>query len=75
MLQMRIIRVMKGWSIREVADRTGINKSNLSLIERGMFPIYPGWRKRLAEVFQVPESVLFEKVNSEEIIDAMEATV
>jgi transcriptional regulator with XRE-family HTH domain len=48
-----------GWSLRELSRRTGIGYPDLSLLERGLRPCYPGWRRRLARAFKLPQSVLF----------------
>lgn len=59
MLQLRRMRLDKGWSLGQVATRTLIDISTLSKLERGIYPAYPGWRRRLARLFQVPVDVLF----------------
>lgn len=52
-------RLRRGWSMVKVCGLTGISPSNLSLLERGLQPAYPGWRRRLAKAFDVPVEVLF----------------
>jgi hypothetical protein len=38
---------------------TGVAPSDLSLMERGMKPAFPSWRRRVAEAFDMPEAALF----------------
>jgi transcriptional regulator with XRE-family HTH domain len=65
MLQLRRERENRGWSLAAVCMRTGISPSDLSLIERGHRPAYPGWRKRIAEAFDLPEAELFQEVEDD----------
>lgn len=53
---------MRGWSLQRVADLTGISQSDLSRLERGGLPAFPGWRKRLARAFRADERELFPEV-------------
>ncbi|MCL6612472.1 MAG: helix-turn-helix domain-containing protein [Peptococcaceae bacterium] len=55
-------RVKKGFSLLKLYQATGIDPANLSRLERGLVPAYPGWRKRIAEALGVPESELFPEV-------------
>jgi transcriptional regulator with XRE-family HTH domain len=55
-------RTMRGWSLQRVADLTGISQSDLSRLERGGLPAFPGWRKRLARAFRADERELFPEV-------------
>ena len=59
MLRLREERQRRGWSQTKLAALTGIASPDLSAIERGAKPVYPGWRKRLASVFGMTESELF----------------
>lgn len=66
MLKLRQERLRRGWSLVEVCVRTRIESTNISKIERGLLPAYPGWRQRLADAFDMPEDVLFEKVTDDD---------
>jgi transcriptional regulator with XRE-family HTH domain len=61
-LNLRTIRKERGWSLTQLTVKTGIDGSSLSKIERGIWPCGPGWRKRLAEAFELPEEELFRRV-------------
>jgi transcriptional regulator with XRE-family HTH domain len=52
-------RLRRGWTQVKVCTLTGIAPSDLSLIERGLRPAFPGWRRRIAEAFGVPPEQLF----------------
>lgn len=54
-MTLKELRVRKGWSQAELARRTGIHPSVISHLEAGRFPLYPGWRRRLAEALGVRE--------------------
>jgi hypothetical protein len=41
------LRTEQGWSIRELAERTGINRGDLSKIERGLGCATPDQARRL----------------------------
>jgi transcriptional regulator with XRE-family HTH domain len=66
MRQIRLERLKRGWTLVEVAKRTGIAGPDLSRIETGQFPVYPSWRRRLVQVFQMPADVLFAEVEEGE---------
>lgn len=55
----RVVRRSRGWSISELSRRTCINRADLSLLERGQRPAFPGWRKRIARAFRVSIVDLF----------------
>lgn len=59
MPDLRTERRRRGWSLQNLGARTGISFADLSLIERGQRTLFPGWRKRLALAFGVPESSLY----------------
>lgn len=66
MLKLKEERRRRGWTLVRVCQLTGIDPATLSRLERGhLFP-YPGWRRRLAEAFGLPEEVLFEEVPENE---------
>lgn len=66
MLRLRQERLRRRWSLLDVAIRTHIESTNVSKIERGLLPAYPGWRHRIAEAFGLPEEVLFEEVPADD---------
>jgi transcriptional regulator with XRE-family HTH domain len=45
------LRARDGWSIRELAERTGINRGDLSKFERGRGCPTPDQARRLLAVF------------------------
>lgn len=45
------LRGKTGWSLRQLAERTGINPADLSRIERGIGGPTPNQARRLLEVF------------------------
>lgn len=52
----RQLRRQSGLSIRVVAQRTGINRGRLSIIERGVMPT-PDEARRIIEALSVPPVV------------------
>jgi transcriptional regulator with XRE-family HTH domain len=64
-LRLRAERLKRGWSQTQVSMRTGIATPDVSAVERGRRYPHPGWRRRLAAAFQIPESELFSEVSSE----------
>ena len=58
----REVRKRKNMSALELARRAVMASSSLSLIERGLIPAYPGWRKRIAQALNVSERELFPEV-------------
>ncbi|ACX52290.1 putative transcriptional regulator, Nlp [Ammonifex degensii KC4] len=54
MLRFVAERKKRGWSQFELARRTGIHPSNLSKLERGVWPVYQGWRIKIAEALGWP---------------------
>jgi len=65
MLELRRAREGRGWSLTDVCRMTGIAPTTLSEIERSMRHAYPGWKKRIAEAFELPESELFREVEDD----------
>ncbi len=57
--QLQIERLRRGWSQQQLSAKTGVAQSDLSAIENGRRAPGSGWRRRIAEVFGVPESSLF----------------
>jgi len=50
-----------------VSVLTGIASPDLSAIERLARPAFPGWRRRIAEAFGMPEDVLFQVVDTGDV--------
>ncbi|MHB1418194.1 MAG: helix-turn-helix domain-containing protein [Bacillota bacterium] len=63
MLLVRYERLKRGWSLRHVATLIGIAHPDLSKIERGSYRVFPGWRKKLADLYGIDEQRLFEDSN------------
>jgi hypothetical protein len=56
--RLRKLREERAWPLRGVARFCAIDPKALSLAERGMGPLYPKWRQKLAQMFGVPEEAL-----------------
>jgi transcriptional regulator with XRE-family HTH domain len=52
-------RKKRGWSQHELGSRAGIALTTISAIESGRAHVWPGWRRRLAKAFRLPEEALF----------------
>jgi transcriptional regulator with XRE-family HTH domain len=64
----RMLRELKGWTQQEVADRSGINASNVSLLENGRIEIGKKRAKQLANAFTVhPAIMMFPEYESKDI--------
>jgi transcriptional regulator with XRE-family HTH domain len=63
--RLREERLRRGWTQTRLSALTGIASPDLSAIERGRRPVFAGWRRRLAEVFGVPEVALFGESGTE----------
>ena len=59
MLRLREQRKNRGLTLRDMEILTDIAHCDLSLIERGLEPAWPGWPQRLARVLRVSERVFF----------------
>lgn len=59
---LRAERRKRGWSLTYVSGLTGIAHADLSMLERGLRPAFPGWRRRLARAFGLPAEELFHGV-------------
>jgi len=57
--KMQELRKGRNWSLTKMCVKTGIDPANLSRIERGQIVAYPGWRKRIAAAFELPEGEIF----------------
>jgi hypothetical protein len=62
MLQVRVERQRRGKSLTWLSGVTGIAACDLSQIERGLRPAFPGWRRRVARAFGLPADKLFAEV-------------
>lgn len=67
MLELRRVRLERGWSLTKVCQLTGIDPTNLSRIERGHIYPYPGWRRRISVAFGLPEEQLFREAGNENV--------
>jgi transcriptional regulator with XRE-family HTH domain len=52
-------RLRRGWTQTWLAGVTGIASPDLSAVEHGRKPAFPAWRRKLSQVFGLPEHVLF----------------
>ena len=57
--RLKVERLRRGWSIADLTMRTGINAASLSLVERGLTIVHPGWQERLALALEMPVEDLF----------------
>jgi transcriptional regulator with XRE-family HTH domain len=60
---LRKLREEKGLSLFTVGSIARVRDSALSNFERRLSACYPGYRKRLAEFYGLPESALFDERN------------
>ena len=58
-------RIKRGLSINKLSQLTGIGASDLSMLERGQRPAYPGWRLRIARALSIQVQVLFGDIGHE----------
>lgn len=64
----RLLRELKGWSQQELADRSGMHASNISLLENGRVEIGKRRAEQLAKAFDVhPAIIMFPEYESKEI--------
>ncbi len=61
MSKLREERLRRGWSLTKVTTLTGIATADISFLERGMRPAWPGWQQRLAHAFGMRPEELFEQ--------------
>ncbi len=50
------LRAARGWSLRDMAGRSGVNPADLSRIERGVGGPTPEQARRLLAVYDVPDA-------------------
>ncbi len=75
MLRLKLERVTRGWSQQHVGRLLGVGQPMVSALEIGRLLPYPGWRERLARVFEMPCDALFETVPETEEEDQREKAV
>ena len=64
----RMLRELKGWTQAELAKRSGISASNLSLLENGRVEIGKRRVEQLAKAFDVhPAIIMFPEYEAKEI--------
>ena len=64
----RMLRDLKGWTQQELAERSGINASNISLLENGRVEIGKKRAEQLANAFDVhPAIIMFPEYESNHI--------
>jgi transcriptional regulator with XRE-family HTH domain len=67
----RMLRELKGWTQQVLATRSGINASNISLLENGRVEIGKQRAERLAKAFDVHPAInMFPEYESKEIENA-----
>jgi transcriptional regulator with XRE-family HTH domain len=64
----RMLRELKGWTQQELARRSGIHASNISLLENERVEIGKKRAEQLAKAFKVhPAIIMFPEYESEQI--------
>ena len=64
----RLLRELKGWTQQDLAKRSGINASNISLLENGRVDIGKRRAEQLAKAFKIhPAIIMFPEYESKEI--------
>ena len=67
----RMLRELKGWTQQELATRSGINASNISLLENKRVEIGKKRAEQLAKAFDVhPAIIMFPEYESKDIESA-----
>lgn len=59
MSRLREERLKRNLSLTRVTQITGIPTSNLSMVERGLCPAWPSWRRRLSRAYGLSVDDLF----------------
>jgi transcriptional regulator with XRE-family HTH domain len=59
--KLRVLRAERGWTLREAAERTGVDKGTLSMLERGIRHPHDITLARLARGYGVPAVELLEE--------------
>jgi len=64
----RMLRELKGWTQQELAERSGIHPSNISLLENERVEIGKRRAQQLAKAFDVhPAIIMFPEYEADEI--------
>ncbi|RJQ44528.1 MAG: XRE family transcriptional regulator [Gaiellales bacterium] len=67
----RMLRELKGWTQKELAERSGISSTNISLLENARVDIGKKRAEQLARAFDVhPAIIMFPEYEAKEIHDA-----
>ena len=67
----RLLRELKEWTQEDLAKRSGITATNISLLENGRVEIGKKRAEQLAEAFKVhPAIIMFPEYEAEEILRA-----
>lgn len=56
--RLKELRQARGLSLTQLAFKAQIHPSNLSKLEAGFLPLYPNWKRRLAQALGVKEEEL-----------------
>lgn len=65
---LRMLRELKGWTQRELARRSKISETNISLLENGKIEIGKRRAEQLAQAFEVhPAIIMFPEYEAKEI--------
>jgi len=67
-MELRTERLRRGWSQTKLSALTGIAQSDLSALENGRRPLSPGWRRRIALAFGLPESAFSLRTEERETV-------
>ncbi len=64
----KMLRELKGWTQTDLAERSGINPTNISLLENGKVDIGKRRAEQLAKAFDIhPAIIMFPEYEAEEI--------
>lgn len=67
----RMLRDLKGWTQRDLAERSGISATNISLLENGHVDIGKKRAEQLAQAFDIhPAIIMFPEYEAKEIHSA-----
>lgn len=65
MLRLTVVRMNRKLPQAALSRLTGIHSSDISKLETGKVPAYPGWRRAIAKALGLPEEELFAEVDDE----------
>ncbi|MHB0916004.1 MAG: helix-turn-helix domain-containing protein [Thermoleophilia bacterium] len=67
----RMLRELKGWTQRDLAEASGIKATNISLLENGRIDIGKKRAEQLAQAFDIhPAIIMFPEYEAKEIHSA-----